>query len=135
MNEELMKILEKSYEFAIKTGEFVVEEGGILIQEFLNWKLLENGFFALVGIFLIIGVPLINRGLFDIPEEGEYIGHKFFGKVTKYDTYDNELVISYIISGASFMCGIFTFIACSLAVIKILVAPNVYLLEYILQNL
>jgi hypothetical protein len=131
MKEELLKILEKGYEAAIKGGEFILEEGTILIQQFLTWKLFESGFFMMLGIILLFGVPLIIRPLYNQGDRD-----KFLGKITTYDyANDPNLIMGAIISGLLALAGIIIFLTYLHTFIKILVAPNVYLLEYILKNL
>jgi hypothetical protein len=78
MNEELLKILEKAYEAALKTGEFIIQEGAVLIQQFLLWKTIEHSLLVVLGLVLIVGIPLIIRGLFKRIDDG--YGYKFLGK-------------------------------------------------------
>ena len=136
MNEQLLEILKKAYEAATKTGEFLIHEGGILIEQFLQWKMYESGFFILLGIFLIIGIPLMLKICFkkNLPED-EWGEAKFFGKPTRYDWYQPNVVLAYFGAYISIIAGVILSCVFILRFIKILVAPNVYVLEYILEKL
>jgi hypothetical protein len=128
MNEELLNILEKAYSLAIKTGEFVVQEGTILLQQFILWKTVEHALYVMLGLVFIIGIPLGIRSLYN---EGDYA--KFLGKQTDSDFDDFEYFGGACLVLVSVLVGLFIFFEHLFSFLKILIAPNVYLLEYFLK--
>ncbi len=136
MNEKLLKILEQAYDAATKTGDFVIQEGGILIQQFLLWKTFENVFYILLGVFFMVVIPLFLRSLFKkIDPDDPIAGCKFLGRTTRYDWDDILPGVAAFVTTVSVIIGFVMIINHSLNLIKLLVAPNVYLLEYILDKI
>lgn len=129
MNEQLVKILEKAYEAAVKTGEFVIEEGGILIEQFFIWKTWQHVLLVIIGLLLSIIFPLVYRGACE--EDSGYNTVNFFGKIVS----EGNGVLGYFISMFFIIAGGFMFFINLFSLIKVLVAPNVYLLEYILNKM
>jgi hypothetical protein len=131
MNEQLMAILEKAYDAALKTGEFIIDEGTILIQQFLLWKTFEHGFYVLLGLFFIIAPPLFFRWIAPYDEDGYY---KFLGKRTSWEPDEPPFIFSAFGVGIGALIGLIIFFTNVLLFTKVLIAPNVYLLEFILNK-
>lgn len=130
MNKQLMVILEKAYEAAQKTGEFIIDEGTILIQQFLMWKIFEHSFYILLGIFFFIGLPLIFRRIAPYDEDGD----NFLGKTTSWDSDEPQYLISSVVVGFSTVIGFIMVVCNILPLAKVIIAPNVYLLEFVLRQ-
>ncbi len=130
---ELNEILQKGYELATKTGEFIIEEGTILIQQFILYKTIEQGLVVLIGIFFMIGVPLIIRKSMSKAINNKNYRSIFLGKKTMVYEESPQYFLSCVGVLLSFSGGMITFFCGLFPFIKVLVAPNVYLLEYVLK--
>ncbi len=131
MNEDVMKLLERGYEMATKTGDFIIQEGSILIQQFIAWKTFEHGMAMILGLFLIVGIPYLIRRLYK--HETQYPEMKFLGKPTRFEDDDVQYIVGSLAVVISIFFGLIMFWINLFSFVKILVAPNVYLLEYILK--
>lgn len=118
MNENLEKVLatviEKALNVAEKTGELVMEEAPLLIQEFLNWKLAECIIILIFSLVLFAIAVKCVRGL-NNAEDDEETAYLIFG-----------CVLLGIPSVILFAVWIFD-------LIQILIAPKIYLLEYFVK--
>jgi hypothetical protein len=129
IEEQLKPIIEKAIAAAEATGEFVVEQAPILLQEFYAWHAVESIFWAIFGLCLTIIPTLIMRKIADKEEEDRW-SINYFGK-----RIDNELAIGlYFASALSFLLGIPMLVVNLLDFIKILVAPRLYIIEYFLAQ-
>ncbi len=123
LEETLQRILEKSIELAEQTGEFVMDQAPLLLQEFYRWHIFENIFIIFVGII----VYLLGRYLpyFWLNEYTEDDDIKFFKK--SGDDGGISAYIFYIICSLAF---IIMFFIALYDLIFILTAPKIYLIEY-----
>ena len=119
MNENLEKAVAKAIELAEKTGEFAIEQAPEIIQEFYNWQIMQ----LILCIFICCIVMLI------FVKNYKY----WFEKASSYD--DDELVyIVLLVTFGFFSIGSIPLIILSLFdLVKILVAPKLYLIEYFLR--
>jgi len=133
MNEDLINILERAYEAAMKTGEFVVQEGSVLIQQFLLWKLFEYGMIIVFGLIFLVGTPLVTRKVFKRRTESHYDAF-WFGKPINFNYIGEPFFGACLINGFFMVVGFIMIILYLFSFVKLIVAPNVYLLEYFLNK-
>lgn len=127
MESQLAKVIEKAMDVAEKTGEFVIEQAPDLLREFYAWHIAEHCFLILASFFAI-SVPWILKRI--LPEcENEYDSINYLGK----NIYGGAAILSYIIGGFISVLGLVGVFANVLFLVKILVAPKIYLIDYFLQ--
>ena len=115
LEEQLSKVVEKSIGLAEKTGEFVIEQAPQLLQEFYNWHITESIIYLLLGLFILV-LPIL-----------------FTVKNWK-SLYDNNWSEACIIACIfTTFSGIWMSIYKLIELIKILVAPKLYLIEYFIE--
>ena len=120
MTAETEQIVKKAIEVAEKTGNFVIEQTPLLIQEFFRWHIAQNIFGLVLGLFIILlGVffPLVFTDKKDIGDK--YLWRYCYDNTGHYIT----LVLS-VIFGCIFILG------CGYELIFIMTAPKIYLIEY-----
>jgi len=114
MNEELLKILKKAMEIAEATGDFVLEQSPLLLQEFFLWHFWMNAMMA--TIFFVAGLISLTIGFRVAKSSGEY--------------FETPIpIIAHIVTG---VLAIATF-AKIYNVVFVLVAPKLYLIDYLLK--
>ena len=115
LEEQLSLVLKKALNVAEKSGEFVIEQAPLLLQEFYRWHIASHIMGSL--FFLLTLIPFI-----------------YFYKKTDWEEYD--------ISFEGFMAIVFgciTVITLIVSIINIyqlvfiIVAPKLYLIEYFLK--
>jgi hypothetical protein len=114
LNQQLSTILEKALNVAEKSGEFVINQAPLLLQEFYRWHIVSHTMGAF--IFLTTLIPFI-----------------YFFKKAKWVSEPNFIDFMAIIFGIGSSA---TIIASAINVYKlvfILVAPKLYLIEYFLK--
>lgn len=134
LEQTLSKILDKSIELAEKTGEFVIEQGTDLLQQFFMWHTTE----AVMGI--IIGICVLIVGFF-IPRTWSHRD-----KTKKLDIYEKYVKIfgRYYIDNGSEGAAIIILVISLIAgwvvilvnlynLVYILIAPKLYLIEYFMK--
>lgn len=128
--EEILKpIVEEAIEAAKQTGEFVVEEAPLVLQEFYTWHTWSCIFWMVLSLLIF----LIVRYTPYIWLKEEYDGSKHKGKYFKRGYKDSEdtnacwvvLIIMSMISFWIFVSSLYT-------LLKIIISPRLYLIEYFL---
>lgn len=125
-DEVLSEVVKKALTVAEKTGDFVIEQAPLLLQEFYRWHICANIFGILLGIFLCFlayKIPLLW-----LSDNKEYYDTKFFSK------YGAEggiaawvfFVIMIFIGAIFLFCSIYE-------LVYILVAPKLYLIDYFIK--
>ena len=77
-DEVLSEVVKKALIVAEKTGDFVIEQSPLLLQEFYRWHICANIFGILLGIFLCFlayKIPLLW-----LSDNKEHYDTKFFSK-------------------------------------------------------
>jgi len=124
LEQTLQKILEKSIETAEQTGEFIVEQGTDLLQQFFMWHTIVH----ILGIFLSFLILVVG---FLIPRLWGMSSEDLYHKKIMGRWYDmGGLSYAYL---TIFSFGCFSAVLFCLHVYKlifILIAPKLYLLEY-----
>jgi len=127
LEERLKPIVEKAIEGIEKTGEFAIEQAPIVLQEFYNWHIANNLMWTLfwAGMFF---VPLLIRKVIPKTDDKDYYGY-FLGKRVN----DDDGATAWLISIALWLFSLIIFIEMFLDLVKVMVAPRIYLIEYFLQ--
>ena len=125
-DEVLSEVVKKALTVAEKTGDFVIEQAPLLLQEFYAWHIFSKIFWIIFSIILIfIGRYLPNLWLHKSPIRSN--SDEFFGKYI-YDGFGTWVFFSLsIISGSVIM------ITNLYNLIYILVAPKLYLIDYFIK--
>lgn len=128
MNPETSEIvntaLRKAIEVASATGQFVVEQAPDVIQQLMVWKTASYAVNLVVGVGMVVGPPLLWG----------WANKKYPGWHTEKGHFDNFPTISAMIAGlatgVSLVCGIPFAYSSAMGLLKITLAPKVWLLEY-----
>lgn len=128
MNPETTEIvntaLRKAIEVASATGQFVVEQAPDVIQQLMVWKTASYAVDLMVGVGLAVGPPLLWK----------WANKKYPGWHSEQGNYDNFPTISAMIAGlatvVSVIFGIPAAYISAMNLLKITLAPKVWLLEY-----
>lgn len=124
----LATILEKTLEVAEKTGEFVLDVAPEVLQEFYRWHLWSN--VVVCVICIVVPVVSIWLGKFTVDEDGiEYETIRLRGK-----RYNAALFLVWAaLSAVSVVICFINFVISAAIVLKISVAPKLFLIEYFLK--
>lgn len=131
MDDALVKILNGAMNLAQQTGEFVVEQGGDILKQFFMWKIAENVFYVVLGLLLLFIPYFIFKklGCDNKADTGDsYYAVKVLGKY-----YSQPLGIAGFIFGVCLpvIAGLIMFCTCLFDLIYVIVAPKLYLIEYV----
>ena len=145
MNElenQLSEVLKKAIEIAEKSGEFVIDQAPLLLQEFYAWHIAKSAYGMFIGLVVFMLINFVrnyigkkeafehieNQGYHDeekttsVKKYGRYFKHNsevhFFRPVLRI----LSLVILLVVS------SIYIF-----DIVYILIAPKLYLLEYFIK--
>jgi len=131
LEQTLSKVIEKSLKLAEETGNFVIDQAPDLLQQFYAWHITESSFYLLIGVILLIVTILLPR-LWGRPEVGHTCDRKFLGKYYAFnDEFDAIPIIgTYLVGG---FISIPIIIINTLDLLKLLVAPKLYLIEYFIK--
>lgn len=140
-DEVLAEVVKKALTVAEKTGDFVIEQAPLLLQEFYQWHICKAIFMALLwfGIFFLIQ-RLSNLLSFSdekmIPEENRKSYFKKRDGRFYYSSYINGDSEAYAFSIGIKIASYSTFIGVAVFLydlVFILVAPKFYLIEYFIK--
>lgn len=132
-DEVLAEVVKKALTVAEKTGDFVIEQAPLLLQEFYNWHITVSILGILLGICIfLLGRYIPNIWIINNESQGNY-SSKYFSKYTKNEYWENGITLAWII----FFTGLLT----SIVIISInlynllflLIAPKLYLIEYFIK--
>ena len=127
MEEQLSRLIEKAIEVAEKTGEFVIDQAPMLLQEFYAWHTaMAIAEMCILPIFIIVMYVVYKVA----PKEEDHIDMmELFGKETN-DTY---AIIVYATGTITAIFVATAFVDGLLTLIKIQVAPKLYLIDYFIK--
>jgi len=125
-DEVLAEVVKKALSVAEKTGDFVIEQAPLLLQEFYNWHICSSIFFIILGIaFIIIGIRL---PYFWLDKEERNWDFKYLNR------YGYEGVISaWFCFSIGLIVGIVMLMVNIYDLVFILVSPKLYLIEYFIK--
>jgi hypothetical protein len=114
------EIYTASKEAIVKSIDFVSEQTPLVVKEFLRWKLLYH--FIWITIFVIVSAAIVGGG------------RKLYNYGQTLNYYKEDCVgISYFIRYCGYLLAIISISHNAFPIAKILYAPRVYLLEYVLN--
>lgn len=128
-DEVLSKMVEKALTVAEKTGEFVVEQAPLLLQEFYAWHIAKSIIGILIGILIIV-VGYNLRKIWGKKVDKEYC--KDWDEIV-LGGYASENVSTVMTIVFSLIGGLVVISINSYSLIFILVAPKLYLIEYFIK--
>jgi hypothetical protein len=114
LEEKLSTILEKALNVAEKSGEFIIEQAPLLLQEFYQWQTASH----IMGVCLFI-FPLI---LF-----------MYFYKTAEWDYSDSFEEVMAIVFGVISLITVIASIVNIYYLCFILIAPKLYLIKYFVK--
>lgn len=142
LENQLAKVIEKSLSLAEKTGEFVIEQAPDLLREFYVWHISKYS----IGIFLSFLLAFFVYRLsylfgkkqpFEaIKDEGyswskRVNSEKYYGRYFIPDSDNKGGLIGFRIG--SIVVFLMIFIPNLYGIIKITLAPKIYLIEYFIK--
>ena len=121
MKDEIVKQLEgvlpKVLKFVESSAEFVVDQVPLLVSEILNYNLVREGALSLLGLtFLVIGLWSCKE------MRREY---------AKDEPLGDKVVVLSIVSLAGIILGCIIFCSHILGAAKVLLAPRLYVIDYL----
>ena len=138
LEETLQKILEKSIELAEQTGEFVMDQAPLLLQEFYRWHIMQCVLYFILAFIIFFAVKYVStffgsKKEFSITydnygREREIKSVKMYGRY--YNPQDDYLVGNLIFKIGSFIPLVIIVFINLYKLLFILIAPKLYLIEY-----
>lgn len=131
MKEQLKELVKEALEIAEKTGEFVIEQAPLLLQEFYMWEISKSIFFILLSVLIfLLGRYTPHLYLEKYDDERNYYDYsKFFSRGGD----DGVIAMAFTCFVLSLIFSIVLFIYYSYNLIFISIAPKLYLIEYFLK--
>jgi len=132
-DEVLSKVIKKALIVAEKTGEFVIEQSPLLLQEFYNWNISKS----ILGILLGIVIFLLGRYIPYIwmnktESQGKY-SNKFFKRYSINEYPENGIYTAWVIFSIGSLVSITQISINSYNLLYILLAPKLYLIDYFIK--
>ncbi len=113
-----------------KAVDFTVEQAPLVVSEFLHWKLAEAVIYLVawsIPAFILLAIARafnLRSKSADVPKEDRY----------KTDQNDYA-ILKWVFRAVALICLTFTLTSYGMVVTKILVAPRVYLIEYVVSTI
>ena len=129
----LSKIVEKALVVAEKTGNFVIEQTPLLLQEFYNWHIVGSILGILMGIIIfLLGRYIPNLWIIYNESQGKH-SEKYFNKYTKNCNWDNGILFARILFAFGLIISSIMFMINLYNLLFILIAPKLYLINYFIR--
>lgn len=126
LESQLSVVIEKAIKVAEKTGEFVIEQAPLLLQEFYKWHIAKSVMFILLSFAIfIIGRYLPYLWLDEYSDVDDF---KFFKKSGDESGF---FAFAFFIAFTAFSSMMFFSSIYKLTYIS--VAPKLYLIEYFVK--
>jgi|TARA_R110000787_G_scaffold56916_1_gene130522 hypothetical protein len=132
LEKQLSELVKKGIEVAEQTGNFVIDQAPLLLQEFFSWHILSY----VLGISLGISIFLIGRYLPYLWLSEESTGTysvKFFKKWNTGDNISKDPSASWIIFALTTIASVIIICVNTYYLMYILVAPKLYLIDYFIR--
>ena len=128
IDEVLSTIVQKAMIVAEKTGDFIIEQSPLLLQEFYMWHIWSNILFIFLGIFMFLAGRYAPYFWLEKENKNNYYDKTFFNRYG-----DDGCIAGYMIFITTTITSI-TFIFISIyKLIYILIAPKLYLINYFIN--
>ena len=132
-DEVLSEVVKKALIVAEKTGDFVIEQAPLLLQEFYNWHIASSIFGITLGLFIfLIGRYSPYLWITNKEDQGKN-SSKFFKRYTSNSYYDDSITPAYIIFVITTIGSIVILSINLYNLIYILIAPKLYLIDYFIK--
>lgn len=132
-DEVLAEVVKKALTVAEKTGQFVVEQAPMLLQEFYYWHISK----AIIGIILSLLLFFIGRYapyLWLTKEKTREDNIRFFKRYNnETSSYMKNPSASWILFIILSLASLIIFVSNLYKLVFILVAPKLYLIEYFVK--
>lgn len=125
-DEVLSKVVEKALIVAEKTGNFVIEQTPLLLQEFYKWHIYSNISFILLGLLIFIitwRVPLLW-----LDKDKCNWDYRYFNKYG-----DDSAIIAWVIFATGIVNTILFIFINLYNLLYLLIAPKLYLIDYFIK--
>lgn len=124
-NQTLQKILEKSMEMAESTGQFIVEQGGELLEQFFLWHTARHS----IGILLAFAILFFSFRIIRLfsSKEKEDWHTEIMGR---YYEEDHAAFFAWTIIIIGSIVSLIIFLVNFYHLVYILTAPKLYLIDY-----
>lgn len=124
----LSEVVKKALIVAEKTGDFVIEQAPMLLQEFYNWHIFSHIFFICIGIIIIL-FSRYAPYLWLEKEEDVYNDVRYFSRYGEEGVFFGYAL--FLIGG---ILGFIITLIDIYNLIYILVAPKLYLIDYFINQ-
>ena len=128
-DEVLSEVVKKAILVAEKTGNFVIEQSPIILQEFYNWHICSSIFWIILSLISIVFAFNFNT-IFGKKVDKDYI--KSYGEIIIRGYVANDF-FTFIGMAISLVFGFVFLFSNIYELIFILVAPKLYLIEYFIK--
>lgn len=133
LEKTLQKILEKSIELAEQTGEFVIDQAPLLLQEFYRWHIISYCFVIFIGILIYLVGRYLPYLWLKNEKQGKY-SVKFFKRWnTNPDSISQDPSLSWILYCSTTVASLIVILINVYHLLFILIAPKLYLIEYFIK--
>ena len=131
----LNTILLKAIEVAEQTGEFIIDEGSVLLKQFYLWHtsmhimgMVLAIIIFIVGIVIAYSATRKSNDLLDHPNDGYKV---LFTRWVESESASNAIFWAGLLTSCSF---IVLFCVQVYKLVFILIAPRLYLIDYFIIN-
>jgi len=120
-DEVLSKLVQKAVTAAEKTGDFIIEQTPLLLQEFYTWHIAKNSLTLVMLLIVCIFLLILRK--------------RFYAWSTKEDKdwYDAEYFFGFAVIHFGIVVSILMFALSIYDLVFIIVAPKLYLIEYFIH--
>lgn len=118
VSDRLEQVVEKVASYVEAGAEFAVTQAPLLVREILNWEIaLRCGAAFVSFVALAFGLWAFRY---------IYVQERY----DRYSRYSDSAVLGMVAAGSVSAVGLATFVYNTFALVKVLVAPRLFLLEY-----
>ena len=128
-DEILSEVVKKALLVAEKTGNFVIEQSPLILQEFYNWHICSSIFWIILSLISIVFAFNFSK-IFGKKVDKDY--EKKWGQ-TIIRGYVTDEFFTFIGMAISLVFGFVFLFSNIYKLIFILVAPKLYLIEYFIK--
>lgn len=132
MDETLKKLVEKAIQIAEKTGEFVIEQAPLLLQEFYRWHIVKNIFIMITMVVVAITIWNVFKSI-GAKEKPKSLYSDYIKIAQKYYEETLGAILCVFLLGGGIGGCITAFCISAYNLVFILSAPKLYLIEYFLK--